>query len=211
VPLGFQPLFEQPNLGGAAYAIGAFDDDKFSLQLLRIYTWDSLAEEAKSTHVLILVLFAPVNASATTCLIRVHCLSNRQAGIDYDLRKLLDHGRIGISMHHPTSVPVSMTASRRNGSAFAASSPRSRFHLIFTFIFATSVRLSGSSSLNSASEFNSLRPPFTFALVSLTSQPWSATYSAATTTRPSLPGMLPLDEPRPQIDRANGGAMDAMQ
>jgi hypothetical protein len=84
MPLGFQPLLEKPNLGGAAYAIGAFDNDKLSLQLLRIYTWDSLAEEAKSIHVLILVLFAPVNVSAATCLIRVFCRRDGQAGIDYD-------------------------------------------------------------------------------------------------------------------------------
>ncbi len=53
MPIGFQSLLEQPYLGGTAHAIGAFDDDEFSLQLSRIYTRDSLAKEAKPIHVLI--------------------------------------------------------------------------------------------------------------------------------------------------------------
>jgi hypothetical protein len=48
--LGFQPLLEQPNLRGTANAIGALDDDKVAPQLLRIYSGDSLAKDAKSTH-----------------------------------------------------------------------------------------------------------------------------------------------------------------
>jgi hypothetical protein len=48
--LGFQPLLEQPNLRGTANAIGALDDDKVAPQLLRIYSGDSLAKDAKLTH-----------------------------------------------------------------------------------------------------------------------------------------------------------------
>jgi hypothetical protein len=34
--LGFQPLFEEPDLGGTAYPIGAFNDDQLALQFLRL-------------------------------------------------------------------------------------------------------------------------------------------------------------------------------
>ena len=72
MPLGYQPLL-QLKLGGPAFPIGAFDDDKFFLQTPVDLHLGSLAEKAKSTHVMILISFTPDGASATTCLIWICC------------------------------------------------------------------------------------------------------------------------------------------
>src|SRR6185436_6298071 len=75
VSSALEPFPEQPDVRGAADAVGALEDDQLALQLAWFNCREALTIECKSTHLRILVFLAPVSAFVTSVRISACCSS----------------------------------------------------------------------------------------------------------------------------------------